>query len=104
MKQPAKTDVAVLILFFNRPKELGNLFEQVKLARPSKLYLYQDGPRNDSDLPRMEACRKLLDDEMPQLAAIGPQLVRREPSKVPGRIDLIKILVRRSCHGEIRID
>ena len=63
MKQPAKTDVAVLILFFNRPKELGNLFEQIKLARPSKLYLYQDGPRNDSDLPRMEACRKLLDDE-----------------------------------------
>ena len=50
MKQPAKTDVAVLILFFKRPKELGNLFEQIKLARPSKLYLYQDGPRNDSDL------------------------------------------------------
>ena len=30
MKHPAKIDVAVLILFFNRPNQLGQVFEQVK--------------------------------------------------------------------------
>ena len=38
-------DVAVLILFFNRPAMLEKVFEQVRLARPSRLYLYQDGAR-----------------------------------------------------------
>ena len=36
----SKVDVAVLILFFNRPHLLSKVFEQVKIARPSKLYLF----------------------------------------------------------------
>lgn len=39
----ALVDVAVLILFFNRPRQLAQVFEQVKKARPSRLFLYQDG-------------------------------------------------------------
>lgn len=62
MKQPAKIDIAVLIIFFNRPKELNNLFKQIKAVRPSKLYLYQDGPRNDNDLPLIEQCRNIVSD------------------------------------------
>ena len=41
--KPALVDVAVLILFFNRPRQLAQVFEQVKKARPSRLFLYQDG-------------------------------------------------------------
>ena len=40
--KPALVDVAVLILFFNRPEPLKAVFSQVKKARPSKLFLYQD--------------------------------------------------------------
>ena len=60
--KPALVDVAVLILFFNRPKPLAQVFEQVKKARPSRLFLYQDGPRGEKDLPGIEACRQVVAD------------------------------------------
>lgn len=60
--KPALVDVAVLILFFNRPKQLSQVFEQVKIARPSKLFLYQDGPRGEKDIPGIEDCRKIVED------------------------------------------
>lgn len=62
MKQPALVDVSVLILFFNRPAQLEAVFRQVKLARPARLYLYQDGPRGPHDMPGIEACRRVVDD------------------------------------------
>ncbi len=53
-------DVSVLILFFNRPDRLAQVFSQVKLARPSRLFLYQDGPRDERDLSGIEACRAIV--------------------------------------------
>jgi hypothetical protein len=53
-------DVAVLIIFFNRPWCLEKTFDSIKKARPSKLYLYQDGPRNDSDLNGIKACQEII--------------------------------------------
>lgn len=38
----AKIDVAVLLLFFARPEQTAHVFEQIKKARPTKLFLYQD--------------------------------------------------------------
>ena len=57
----ALVDVPVLILFFNRPQQLSQVFEQVKKARPSRLFLYQDGARNERDLPGIKACREVTD-------------------------------------------
>ena len=48
MKQ-ALVDVSVLILFFNRPEPLKQVFAQVQKARPARLFLYQDGPRSEKD-------------------------------------------------------
>ncbi len=62
MKQPAKIDIAVLILFFNRPEHLKKLFEQIRKARPSQLFLYQDGPRDERDMANIEACRRVVED------------------------------------------
>ena len=62
MKHPAKIDVAVLILFFNRADHLKEVFDEVKKARPTKLFLYQDGPRGERDMPGIEACRQVVDD------------------------------------------
>ena len=56
----ALVDVPVLILFFNRPQQLSQVFEQVKKARPSRLFLYQDGARSERDLPGIEACREIV--------------------------------------------
>lgn len=63
MKQPAKIDVAVLMLFFNRPDHFQKVFDEVKKARPAKLFLYQDGARGERDMPGIEACREIALDE-----------------------------------------
>ncbi len=61
--EKALTDIAVLILFFNRPEPLSKLFGQIRKARPSRLFLYQDGARSDKDTPGMMACRHIVSDE-----------------------------------------
>lgn len=61
--QPASEavlDVSVLILFFNRPAFLRDIFAAVRRARPARLFLYQDGPRSEADLPGIEACREVV--------------------------------------------
>ena len=61
---PALIDVSVLILFFNRADHLSKVFAEVKKARPSRLFLYQDGPREGrDDMPGILACRELVSDE-----------------------------------------
>lgn len=64
-KYPAKTDVAVLLIFFNRPDTFREVFEAVRRSRPSRLFLYQDGARagNAADICGVEACRKIASDE-----------------------------------------
>lgn len=63
MKQPAKTDIAVLLLFFNRPETFRQVFAAVKEARPSRLFLYQDGSRGPKDDAGVAACREIVSDE-----------------------------------------
>ena len=63
MKYPAKTDIAVLLLFFTRNDTFAQVFEAVRQARPSKLLLYQDGPRGERDMAGIEACRQIVADE-----------------------------------------
>lgn len=61
---PANIDVAVLLIFFNRPETFKKVFEQVKIARPSKLFLYQDGARKGRphDAENVQRCRDIAAD------------------------------------------
>lgn len=58
-----QTDVAVLIIFFTRTEMLRPTFEAIRKARPTRLLLYQDGPRNEDDAKKVEAARKIVADE-----------------------------------------
>lgn len=61
--EKAQIDVAVLLLFFNNPERLKKVFEQVKKAKPTKLFLYQDGPREGrEDEAGITACREIVED------------------------------------------
>jgi len=60
--KPFKTDISVLLLFFNRPDNFSRVFAEVKKACPARLFLYQDGPRGPQDLPGIEACRQVVDE------------------------------------------
>ena len=62
MKHPAKIDIAVLMLFFNRPDTLQMVFDEVRKARPARLFLYQDGSRGERDMAGIEACRQIVGD------------------------------------------
>ncbi len=61
--EPYKIDIPVLLIFFARPKQTRLVFDQIRIARPSKLYLYQDGPRPDKkdDIEKIEECRKYVE-------------------------------------------
>ena len=59
---PSNIDVSVLILFFNRPDFLQKVFDEVKKARPARLFLYQDGPRGPHDMERILQCRQVVAD------------------------------------------
>ena len=55
-------DVPVAMVFFNRPEQFRIVFEAVKAARPSKLFLIQDGPREGrkDDIDKIDRCREIL--------------------------------------------
>ncbi len=59
----AMVDVSVLILFFNRADRLRRVFAEVKKARPARLFLYQDGARDEGDMRGIEECRRVVADE-----------------------------------------
>ena len=61
--QAAKNDISVLILFHARVDHFSQVWAEVKKARPSRLFLYQDGPReNSNDMEGIMACRELVKD------------------------------------------
>ena len=64
-KYDYNVDIPVLLIFFCRDEQLKQVFDEVKKARPSKLYLYQDGARKDkpSDIVGIEKCRNIVSDE-----------------------------------------
>lgn len=57
-------DLSVLLIFFARPNTLEKVFQEVKKARPSKLFLACDGPREnrESDKENVEKCKQIVSD------------------------------------------
>ena len=58
-----KIDIPVLLIFFVRTEITKKTFEAIRQARPSKLYLYQDGPRpgREDDLKNLIECRDAIE-------------------------------------------
>lgn len=63
-KKTFKTDIAVALIFFNRPDCLKDTFKAITEARPSRLYLIQDGPRANrlDDIMNIEKCRNIVEN------------------------------------------
>lgn len=64
MKFPSNVDVPVMLLFFNRPDTLKQVFDAVKQARPSTLLLVQDGAREgkEGEEELVRQCRNIVED------------------------------------------
>jgi len=54
---------AVLLIVYNRPEKTRQVFEQIRRARPSRLYVVADGPQpsREEDLERCRQVRKIVD-------------------------------------------
>lgn len=54
----------VLILFFTRSEPLQQVFDAVRKHKPTKLYLFQDGPRKGrpDDLEKIQKCRQVVEN------------------------------------------
>lgn len=52
----------VLLIFFNRPDTLKIVFEEIRKAKPQKLYLAQDGARENrvDDIENIQKCREVV--------------------------------------------
>ena len=59
-----KIDIPVYLNFFNRPETFKYVFDAVKKARPSKLFLSCDGARKDNqnDMENITKCQKIAED------------------------------------------
>ncbi|HZG38658.1 MAG TPA: glycosyltransferase family 2 protein [Nodosilinea sp.] len=51
----------VIFLIFNRPKFTQKVFEEIAKARPEKLLIVADGPRNEKEFFVCEETRKIID-------------------------------------------
>ena len=60
MEYRCKSPVA--LIFFNRPDTLEKVFEKVRKVRPEKLFLIQDGPRNEKDFEKIAECRTIVEN------------------------------------------
>lgn len=58
----ALVDISVLLVFFTRQDTLQQVFDRVREARPSRLFLYQDGPREGrpDDVENIRKCRQIV--------------------------------------------
>lgn len=56
--------IPVLVIFFNRPQVLKEIFEWVRQVKPGKLFLAQDGPRKNykEDVDKVLECRKIVEN------------------------------------------
>lgn len=74
--KPALVDISVLLLFHARADNFSQVWQEVRRARPARLFLYQDGPRmvdkqgetvsdwhQSKDYEGIKACRELVSDE-----------------------------------------
>jgi hypothetical protein len=62
--KPYLIDVPVLLFVFVRPNTLRCVFDVIKEARPSSLFLVSDGPRinNPTDVERIIECRRIVEE------------------------------------------
>ena len=58
----ALTTPPILFLIFNRPSVTEKVFEEIRKAKPTKLFIAADGPRKDKpkENEKCEAAREVL--------------------------------------------
>jgi hypothetical protein len=98
---------AVAMILFRRPEETARVFEQIREARPEKLFLIADGPRpgNAEDERECQRAREVVDrvdwpcEVVRDFADANLGLKRRIPSGLDGVFDQVEeaIILEDDC-------
>ncbi len=64
MAKPFQLTTPILFLIFNRPECTARVLNEIRQARPTKLFIVADGPRVDSpdDVSKCAEVRRIIDD------------------------------------------
>ena len=54
----------VAFIIFNRPDTTQQVFDQIRMAKPSKLYIISDAARNDVEQKKVNETRKIVEDQI----------------------------------------
>lgn len=54
-------EVPVVVVFFNRPDLIERQLEVMRQVRCKRLFLIADGPRNETDLAKLQKCKEIWD-------------------------------------------
>lgn len=54
-------EAPVVFIFFRRPETTKKVFARIRDARPSRLYLVSDGPRNEEEKILVKSCREVVE-------------------------------------------
>jgi hypothetical protein len=52
----------VVLTIFNRPADVRRVFDAIRAAKPKRLFVIGDAPRNEHDIPGIEACKKIIEE------------------------------------------
>lgn len=55
-------DINILLIFFIRKDTLKEVFEKVRKAKPTNLFLFCDGPRNEEDEKYIRKCKEIVEN------------------------------------------
>jgi hypothetical protein len=64
MSDSYRVTAPVLFLVFNRPETTKRVFDEIKKAKPTKLYVAADGPRNHTEKIKTDIVKKLILDNI----------------------------------------
>jgi hypothetical protein len=57
---PCKLTTPVVLIIFKRPEQTARVFRAIRLARPQRLYVIADGPRNGEEAILCQAAREIV--------------------------------------------
>jgi hypothetical protein len=61
----AQLETPVALMMFNRPDLTARVFEAIRAARPKRLFVVADGPRNEAERERTTATRDVIKVDWP---------------------------------------
>ncbi|HLC77855.1 MAG TPA: hypothetical protein VJH92_01910 [Candidatus Nanoarchaeia archaeon] len=98
-----KVNIAPVLLFaFRRPESTKKVFEQIRIAKPSRYFLYVDGPRNNEEKIKVDLVKKIASNV--DWPCEFKTFFRTSNAGINGGLDVMKWFIEKAVKGIILED